>query len=410
MDDNQKIYIKLQIEGKEFTVGELVLNKQRIFFRYDDQFIRSGFSLSPVNLKFNTDIQSAKYEPFEGLFGLFNDSLPDAWGRLLLDRILRSNEVNISNITPLDRLSFIGKTGMGALVYEPENLFLKEISNEIQLDKLAEETKNIIEGSSSELLEELMLIAGSSGGARPKIFVGYHPEKEQLIHSNQDLAEGYEHWLIKFPASIDHLEIAKIEYAYYKMALVAGIEMSESRLFESKSGQYFFGTKRFDRIGNQRLHLHSASGLLHDNFNHSLMDYGHLMDLAFKLEKHIKAYEKVFRLAAFNVFTHNRDDHSKNFSFLMDKKGKWKFAPAYDLTYSSSSYGFHSTMIAGESQNPTSNHLLKLADHFGVKDGGKIIEEVKTSVDSWKKISRDLDMNRNTIQSIDNDISKLLSN
>ena len=144
------------------------------------------------------------------------------------------------------------------------------------------------------------------------------------------------------------------------MAVTAGIEMSECKLFKGKSGQHYFGTKRFDRINNRRIHVHTASGLMHDNFRASTMDYGHLMDYAFLLEKHVKAYEKVFRLAAFNVFAHNLDDHSKNFSFLMNNKGEWQFAPAYDLTYSYSSYGFHSTMVAGESQNPGAKHLMKL--------------------------------------------------
>ena len=134
-------------------------------------------------------------------------------------------------------------------------------------------------------------------------------------------AEGYEPWIIKFPSSSDLPDIANIEYAYYKMARDSGIEMSECRLFQGKSGRVYFGTCRFDRNGSKRIHMHSASGLLHDNFRMSSMDYGHLMDCAFRLEQHVGAYSKILRLAAFNVFAHNRDDHSKNFSF--SNAGKW---------------------------------------------------------------------------------------
>jgi len=211
----------------------------------------------------------------------------------------------------------------------------------------------------------------------------------------------YEDWIIKFPSSADNREIAKIEFACHKMALLAGLEMSECRLFKGKSGQVYFGTKRFDRVDGQRLHTHTASGLMHDNFRMSTMDYGHLMDGAFRLEKHVKAYEKVFRLAAFNLYLHNRDDHSKNFSFLMNSQGEWRFAPAYDLTFSYSGYGFHSTMIAGESKNPGRKDLMKLATHFGLKHAGSIIEEVQEAVSQWGTIAREFEIlgeTRNTVQ------------
>jgi hypothetical protein len=173
------------------------------------------------------------------------------------------------------------------------------------------------------------------------------------------------------------------------MAVTAGIEMSECKLFEGKSGRVYFGTKRFDRIGNKRLHMHTASGIMHDNFRMSAMDYGHLLDCAFRLEKHVQAYEKIFRLAAFNVYAYNRDDHSKNFSFLMNAKGEWRFAPAYDLTFSYSGYGFHSTMVAGESKNPGRKELMKLATLFGIKNAKTIIEQVQEAISNWDRITKE---------------------
>ncbi|MDF1576656.1 MAG: type II toxin-antitoxin system HipA family toxin [Bacteroidales bacterium] len=312
-------------------------------------------------------------EPFDGLFGVFNDSLPDGWGRLLLDRTLSSRGINIQEITPLDRLAFVGSGGMGALVYQPDYAAATGSELQIELDEIARAMNHILQGTGSEIIEELFELGGSSGGARPKIFTAYHPGTGEILHGKKELPEGFEPWIIKFPSSSDNPEIAKIEYAYHLMAV---------------------------RAGKLRLHVHTASGLMHDNFRASTMDYGHLMDCAFRLEKHVEAYRKVFRLAAFNVFSHNRDDHSKNVSFLMNARGAWQLAPAYDLTFSYSSYGFHSTMTAGESQCPGTVHLLKLARHFGLKDGKEIIDEVRSAIANWNTIAKDTGVSSETIHKI----------
>ncbi len=409
MSDINKIFVSLNIEGIKHEVGEMVLSERKIYFRYNSDFIRTGFNLSPIKLPFNGEIHTTNNEPFDGLFGVFNDSLPDGWGRLLLDRNLNSKGINISQISPLDRLAYVGTTGMGALMYQPEFDLFTAQSDAIELDRFNQEMNNILKGASSDMLEELFLLGGSSGGARPKIFVAYNPASDEIIHHKENLPEGFEHWIIKFPSTTDSPEIAKIEYAYHKMAVKAGIEMSECRLFKGKSGQLYFGTKRFDRIKNKRIHVHTASGLMHDNFRASTMDYGHLMDCAFRLERHVKAYERIFRLAAFNVFAHNRDDHSKNFSFIMNNIGEWQFAPAYDLTYSYSSYGFHSTMVAGESQNPGMEHLMKLAGHFGLKNGKIIIEEVQNAISGWKKTAQEFEVSKENIKTIESSIDAIRS-
>lgn len=407
MSGINKIVVSLNIEGVKHEVGELVLSERKIYFRYNSDFIRTGLNLSPIKLPFNTEIHPCNKEPFDGLFGVFNDSLPDGWGRLLLDRNLNSKEINISQISPLDQLAYVGTTGMGALIYQPEFDLFDIQSDTIELDRFNQEMNNILKGASSDILEELFALGGSSGGARPKIFVAYNSASDEIIPWQENLPLGFEHWIIKFPSSFDNPEIAKIEYAYYKMAVKAGIEMSECKLFEGKSGQLYFGTKRFDRIKNKRIHVHTASGLMHDNFRASTMDYGHLMDCAFRLERHVKAYEKVFRLAAFNVFAHNRDDHSKNFSFIMNKKGEWQFAPAYDLTYSYSSYGYHSTTIAGESQNPGMENLMKLAQHFGLKNGKVIIEEVQKAISEWKRTAQELEVSKENSRTIESSIDAI---
>ncbi len=410
MENIKNILVSLELEGQSYEVGEMVRDNRTIYFRYNADFLKSGLNISPIKLPYNNEINSAGSEPFDGLYGVFNDSLPDGWGRLLLDRSLASKGVNIQNITPLDRMTYVGDKGMGALCYKPKFEEDVAISYEIELDMIAREMDHILKGSDSDIIEELFTLGGSSGGARPKIFVGYNSDTKEIMHGKQKLAEGFEDWLIKFPSSSDPKEIANIEYAYHKMALKAGLEMSDCKLFTGRSGQTYFGTKRFDRIKEKRVHMHTASGLMHDDFRMSTMDYGHLMDCAFRLEKHVKVYEKVLRLAAFNVFAHNRDDHSKNFSFLMDAKGNWSFAPVYDLTFSNSAYGIHSTMVAGESKNPGRKHLLELGKHFGIKKPEFILEEVQDAVSHWDLIAKECGVSQNaiiTIQKAINGVSKI---
>ncbi|TLP75647.1 type II toxin-antitoxin system HipA family toxin [Maribacter sp. ACAM166] len=241
----------------------------------------------------------------------------------------------------------------------------------------------------SDIIEELYNLGDSSVGVRPKILVGYHKENNHLIHGTLELPEGYEHWIVKFPSFNDLQDITQIEYAYYNMALAAGVEMSECKLFEIPSGASYLATKRFDRIHNSRLHLRSASGLLNDNFHYSNIDYGNVMDCAFRHENHVAAYSKVLRLAAFNVYRHNRDDHSKNISFLMNPNGAWKLAPANNLTLSNSMQGMYIAMVAGESKAPRQQYLLELANTFGVKNSETIIEEVKSEIADWEIYAKD---------------------
>ncbi len=383
MEHVTKIFVSILFNENEIELGELVSDGRNIYFKYYIDFISKGIEISPLKLKLSNEIYKADALPFDGLFGVFADSLPDGWGKLLLDRALTAKGIDVSNITMLDRLAFVGSNGVGALTYKPEINDDKQKLFGLELDEIAMASNQILTGASSEILDELYLLGGSSGGARPKILVGYNPNTEHIIGSTKKLPGGYEHWLIKFPSSSDWQDIANIEYAYSKMAIDAGVIMSECKLFKGKSGKVYFGTKRFDRIGNNRLHMHSAAGIMHDNFRLSNLDYGHIMDCAFKLERDVQAYEKVLRIAAFNVFAHNRDDHSKNISFLMDELGNWKLAPAYDLTFSSSSHGMHSTMVSGESANPTKKHLLELVSYFKIKNGEKIIDQVQATVYNW---------------------------
>ena len=405
MQTIKQLIVSLNLEEEEIPVGELVSDSKEIYFKYYPSFIAQGLEISPFKLPLSTEIGSPDTTIFEGLFGVFDDSLPDGWGRLLLDRTLIERGISLNEITPMDRLAFVGKNGIGALVYQPAFESTIDVTVQVELDAIAAETKKVLEGVPTDVIEALFRLGGSSGGARPKILVGYNQATNHLLYGAEQLPAGYEHWLIKFPSSYDTYDIAEIEFAYHKMAIDAGIQMSECKLFKGPSGKQYFGTKRFDRVGNKRLHMHSAAGLLHDNFRLSNMDYGHLMDATFQLEKHIVAYEKILRLAAFNVFAHNRDDHSKNVSFLMNTKGEWQLAPAYDLTYSISAHGFHSTLIAGEGRSPNSKHLLELADIFSVKNPKAILEGVITVTSNWRKYAQEAGVSKISTKMIEQSLS-----
>ncbi|MGB0887622.1 MAG: type II toxin-antitoxin system HipA family toxin [Vicingaceae bacterium] len=408
MDKIKKIVVSIQFSEKEIELGELVNDLGEIYFKYYTNFIELGLEISPLKLPLNQVINKAEKIPFEGLFGVFNDSLPDGWGRLLLDRKLMAEGILPTDVSPLDRLAYVGNNGMGALIYRPVKEMSTPKKGVLNLDEIASELDLVYEGTSVEIIEFLFNLGGSSGGARPKIFVGYNKSTEQLIYGQNSLPENNEHWIIKFPSTTDFPDIAQIEFAYHKMALAAGIQMNDSQLFSGASGKKYFGTKRFDRVENNRLHMSSACGLLHDDFRMSTMDYGHLMDLAFNLVKDVRVYEEVLRLAAFNIYTHNRDDHSKNFSFLMDKNGSWSFSPAYDLTFSTSSHGMHSTMVAGESESPGEQQLKELAKDFGVKNIEVIINDVKTTCSNWMTYAENAGVKKSSATLINKKIQNLL--
>ena len=404
----KRLTVRLNFGEDPIEVGELAEQKRKIYFKYSTDFLKLGIQLSPFKLPLTPEPVELPTNSQDGLLGLFADSLPDGWGRLLLDRTLSERGISISAVTPLDRLAFIGEKGFGALTYHPVQELNTENKTELDLDQIATEIEHVYEGESSEILDQLYTLGGSPGGARPKIIVGYNQQTDQLIYGGNSLPKGFEHWLIKFPASNDFRDIASIEYAYSEMAKAAGIEMADCNLFTSRTGRSFFGTKRFDRNGNNRFHLHSMAGLFNQNMAQSSIDYGHIMDAAFQLEKNVTAYTKVLRLCAFNIYTHNRDDHIKNVAFLMDQQQNWRFAPAYDLTFSRTSHGLHSTTVAGSSKNPGKKELMELANEFDVKHANKLIEDVQRVVKDWQNYAESAGVTSHSKKIIQQEINERL--
>ena len=353
-------------------VGTMALYKGRLAaFEYDREWLADGFSISPFSLPLEQKVFIPKQEPFDGIFGVFADSLPDGWGRLLVDRLMLKNHMNPYEVGNMDRLAIVGQSGMGALCYEPERHFEIE-ENPIDLDTIAEECRQILNTESAENLDELFRLGGSSGGARPKILTQIDGEE----------------WIIKFPSPADRENIGRQEYEYSLCARKCGIPMAETRLFPSKICDGYFGTKRFDRRQKkdgsvERVHMLSVSAVLETSHRIPNLDYEILMKLTLELTKDFSEVEKLYRLMCFNVFAHNRDDHSKNFTYLYEEtEDQWRLSPAYDLTYSSSIGGEHATTVYGNGKNPGMKEILAVADQIGM-DGRKseqIAEEVRNCV------------------------------
>jgi len=379
-------------------VGTLAIRDKKIYFEYDKDFLKTGIELSPYKLPLKAGLFRCDDDTFDGLWGLFNDSLPDGWGRLLMDRHLMRLGTNPATLSPLDRLAFVGSHAMGALTYEPEQE-TESTFDDIVLDDLAESSAEILEGSSEALLDELLSLNGSSAGARPKVLVQISDDQKQIIHGRQKLKEGFSHWLVKFASSVDSHEVGAIEYAYSLMAADAGLDMPKTALLEGKKGRYF-AIERFDRVGDKRVHMHSVAGLTHSDFRFPTLDYDDLLALALHLTKNIQEVEKVFRLACFNLFTHNRDDHAKNFSFVMDEKGTWSFSPVYDVTFSHGIDGGHSTLYMGEGKNPSSEYLLALAKKHGLKKGSAIVDEVAEASQRWREFAKVAGVSKKSMESI----------
>lgn len=359
-----------QIGGNR--IGTLAVYQEKLVaFEYTENWLRDGFAISPFSLPLQKKLYIPKYTPFDGLFGVFADSLPDGWGQLLVDRILLREHLSPHEVNQLNRLAIVGDTGMGVLTYHPCHKW-QSGQAKLEYDRMADECRKILEAEYSDNLDTLFQLGGSSGGARPKILTKIDGED----------------WIVKFPASTDKRDIGEIEYRYSLCAKKCGITMTETRLFLSKQCAGYFGTKRFDRIkaddgATKRIHVLSASALLEVSHRTPSLDYHSLMKLTLALTKDFQEVEKMYRLMCFNVYAHNRDDHSKNFSFLYDEKlCAWKLAPAYDLTYSNSLGGEHATCINGNGRDPTLNDLLAIAKQIGLSKtkSKEIAEQIQQTI------------------------------
>lgn len=332
----------------DVRVGTLARDEEGLAcFEYDSAWLVSGYSISPLSLPLEPRLFRPAWSPFEGMFGVFSDSLPDGWGRLLVDRALRARGIAPERVDELSRLAIVGPEGMGALRYEPS--FGKRDERSIEdFDAFAQSCRAVLADHDVADLDELVALGGSSGGARPKALLSVEGES----------------WIVKFPTRRDGPDAGRVEYEYAECARSCGLRLPETRLFPSAATAGYFGAKRFDRAAGERIHMVSAGGLLEASHRLPSLDYRALMQLTMLLTHDLAELEQMYRLMCFNVYAHNQDDHAKNFSFLC-RDGRWELAPAYDLTYSTSFDDEQSTTVRGKGR-PDDADLVATGVEFGL--------------------------------------------
>lgn len=393
--------------GTSIVVGHLAEADRRIYFEYDTEFLSHGVDLSPFKLPRRSGLIEHTDRSFGPLPGLFDDSLPDGWGMILMDRAFRRRGLDPATASPLDRLCYLGTRTMGALTYHPPQCVERD-DRLLDLHEIGQNAEAILRGEAVEILPALMRAGGSPAGARPKILVGLRGD--EVISGEDDLPDGFSHWIVKFPARADSRDAGPLEYAYSLMARAAGVDIPETRLIPVTKTQAYFAVRRFDRpAGNRRMHTHTFGNLIHANFRIPSTDYGDLLKVTGILTRNHADAARAFRQMIFNVAAHNRDDHAKNFGFILDERGEWSISPAYDVVFSAGPGGEHTMAVAGEGRQPTREHILSLADPFGISraEAERMIEEVNTAVAQWHEFADAARCARKTTRAIGASIRSL---
>lgn len=355
---------KVEVYIGDRKVGTMAeTSDHRVAFAYSDEWLENGFAISPFSLPVEQKVFVPSASAFSGLWGVFADSLPDAWGRLLVDRMLQSQGFSPAHISQLERLAIVGKSGMGALTYHPAWNISREAGLS-DLDELAAQCQAVLNHQDVSNLDDLFRMGGSSGGARPKVMT--------------------EEWMIKFPASGDRQDSGLMEKQYMDCAADCGIMVPESKLMPSRLCEGYFAVRRFDRepAGDKtiRRHMLTAVAILEVDWRTAAMDYHTLMKLTKILSLNNAAdMQQMYRRMCFNVFALNRDDHAKNFSWIYDERMDcWHPSPAYDLTYSTTYFGEHTTTVDGNGKNPGMKELLAVGKAAGLAQSlcRKIADEI----------------------------------
>ena len=373
-------------QGRRVKVGRLARDRQkRILFEYDAAFLGSNLELSPFKLPLRLGVMEGPSNALDGLMGMFDDSLPDGWGRLLIDRRAAELELSPNSLSPLDRLTLVGARAMGALVYEPETAI--EDPTIVKLSELAKETATVMKGVTGPDLETLIAVGGSPQGARPKVLIKLSPEGE--VHFGaRNIEAGFTAWMVKFRGPHDDASSAALEHSYFLMAKAAGLDVPRTQILgKTKRDSEYFAIERFDRMGAIRRHTHTVGGLLDHPHGYKAFDYRDLLKVTRRLTRDEAAVAEMFRRACFNVLARNRDDHTRNVAFVMDERGVWRPSPAYDLTFADGPGGEHSMLICGEGRDPQHEHLLRLGKEGDLKRPASILDEVRAAIDDFKEFA-----------------------
>lgn len=392
-------------------------------FEYEPSFVNKGWDLSPLMMPINENrahsFRDLSKDTFMGLPGLLADALPDSYGKALLDRWLVSLGRTFAN--PVERLCYQSKRSMGALEFIPAKDDYLDKSSVIEISSLVQVAAEVLSDKSNletnlkedtkEALVNIIKVSTSAGGQRAKAVIAYNDTTGEVRSGQLDAAEGFDHWLLKLDGVTnavlgDPQHYGKIEYAYYKMALKAGIEMTECRLLE-ENGRSHFMTKRFDRRGgNEKIHMQTLCGMAHYDYK---MLHAYSYEQAFQVMRRLRLpygqAEQMFKRMVFNVIARNQDDHTKNISFLMDKTGTWMLSPAYDMSWAYNPKGewtsHHQMSINNKWDNITRADLLAVAEAMHIKKADSIINEICDAVSMWPIVAKELDIPYNMIAMID---------
>jgi len=418
--------LKVTLWGKDLAAVTWNETKGIAVMEFFESFVKEGFDIAPLIMP-RTDLlrgdrifsfPTHRNNTFKGLPGLLADSLPDDYGNSVIDEYFAARGMSVT-ITPLDKLLYIGKRGMGALEFEPATQ-IRELneSSELEIEQLTELAKQVLnerENFSANLLKgdknyiDILRVGTSAGGAKPKAIIACNAQTGEIRSGQVQAPIGFGYWLLKFDGVEDKklrdnpLGIGRIEYAYYKMALDCGIEMPECRLLQE--GKYaHFMTKRFDRTDNgEKLHTQTLCGIAHFDRDERY-SYEQIFMTMRQLHLSYPEIEQMYRRMVFNVIARNHDDHTKNHSFIMDKTGQWRLAPAYDLCYSYSPNGKwtsrHQLSLAGKRDSFTKNDLLEVAEKMAVKNAKTIVLQITDVVSQWKNYAQSVEVTPEYIEQI----------
>lgn len=378
-------------------------------FEYDPAFLTSGIEVSPIAMPLSRRVYTfpeLARQSFHGLPGLLSDSLPDKFGNAVIDAWLRSRGRSPESFNPVERLCYTGSRGMGALEYVPARGPSATESERIEVDKLVQLASQVLRSrekmhvsAGENAMQEIIKVGSSAGGARAKAVIAWNEQTGDIRSGQIEAGKGYDYWLMKFDGvsgngdkeGDDAPQYTRIEYAYYLMAGDAGITMSDCRLYEEQ-GRFHFMTRRFDREANNggKLHMQSLGAIAHFDFNQpGVYSYEQAAQVMRRLRISATEISQFYRRMVFNVLARNQDDHVKNISFLMDRKGIWRLAPAYDVTYAYNPDGMwtgtHQMSINGKRDRITRQDLMDAAKHMGIKqaEAEQAIAAVGESLTRW---------------------------
>ncbi len=415
--------VQVKLYNEELGTVEWSNTNGSATFQYSEKALRNGIEPSPILMpkEGKTFETNRDHINFHSLPYLLSDSMPDDFGNAMMKEWLKQKNISISDINPVDRLTYVGLRGMGALEYEPFN-HKENNNNHIDVSELLQVAKKVLEGKQETLynnldknnLSNILRIGTSVGGARAKALIAIKTNSNNKIEEikSGDILQpgGFSYWLLKIDGankkSLGESDgIGKIEYAYYRLAKMAGIEISDSILYE-ENNRFHFLTKRFDRTDEgEKIHMQTFGALAGIDYKiQKASSYETLFRLMKRLNLNYKQFEQQYRRSLFNIVARNHDDHVKNFSFLMDSKGKWQISPAYDITYSYSPNGswtsVHQSSINGKFDNFTRNDLLDFGKTFGIKKTNQILNEVISAVSQWPQIAKEIEIPKNEIDTI----------